>query len=347
MDRTTLEQQLQLLLSWRAKVLQCQAEEVDAVAQGKIDAEQLEFDRTTHETHLEAVESDVAELRAEVQRLSAQHAEVLQARLRAQETLIADAAAGKLSPMAANRQNHKLIQELAAIREELHALNHLQRAKTPEELGGFLDFPLEQYAPKAARLAGRASSAKPAALVHVERTPAAARPAPASTGAGRQFWNENRVTLVAAPILLLLGVFAVLYLRVWRHDVRFEVYPPAEGAAMLGIRCHNQTLQPVTWHVPWHTGRLVRPRGDFGLDLYLRETGAPEYRHFLAPPEIWLHEGQTMEGLDLLSIPPRLHTDVQLDLAALRSLAPEMDGLHIAASRGDGRIYLRHELALP
>ncbi len=269
-----LRQQLRVLLSWREQ------------------AERLKKPTATAENHfLRLREREAPRMR--------EMGATLQMLLRRQKQTTGKA------------ESEHLARQMAELRSEIAFLNHLLTNPTLDEVGGFLDVPLDRY-PK---------------LLKTERkalwTP----------------WNaRDRKQVAAVAVLLVVAVLAVLYLTLWRAQVRFEAIAPEFPNGQLRLLCINQTTNSIRISAPRDAvSARQSPRHSYGVSAFVREPGKKDFR--LTPVTgAWTYNGTPTTQRDPVLVAPGMSAELQLDLARAFPPGIKADALRIACMRGDGAV---------
>ncbi len=280
-----LKHQARLLLSWREQALRNKAstDEVDTLlerfrAQGK---QRMQF-------------------------LGA----ALQAALRKQAELVKGSDSGEVSARKANQLLQRLNDEVGRHRAQITLYNRLLSAKTPEDLGGFIDLPLDQYG-------GVLVTPKRALLPRYNRR------------------DKRQMAVLAA--IAVLAVITVLFWNRSQAEVQFGAMAPHFPNGKIRLRCLNNTPKDIFLHAPWiNAAEKERPYEDYGVEVLVRMESKSEYR--LVPSEgFWTYNGISTRAIEPVRVAPGLSSEVELNLKSLFEQDPSINTVRLVCTRGDGR----------
>ncbi len=286
-----LKQHVRLLLSWREQALRNQGapEEPEAL---------LEQFRRQGQQRLQFL------------------AAALKAALRKQADCLKEVEAGGISERKAQQRLQRLTEEINHHRAQITLYNRLLSAKSPEDLGGFIHLPLDQYPRELAR------SKKPA------------------------FTKLNRRDKRQAAAFLLLALLAVLAVACWSRahgEVRFGAAAPHFPNGKIHLRCQNNTSSEIFFHAPWgQSAEQQRFRNDYGVEVLARLPGKNEYR--LVPSgDAWRYNSLPANTLEPIRVAPGLAIEIELDLRAIFQQVPGADALRLICTQGNGRSVYRFD----
>lgn len=279
-----LKQRVRLLLSWREQAIRQQAspDEADALLDRfrELGKQRMQFLGTA-----------------------------LQAALRKQAELVQGSGSEDISARRANQLRQRLNVEVSQHRAQITLYNRLLSAKTPEDLGGFIDLPLEQY---------RRALDKPKRPLLPQYTP-----------------RDKRQMVVLAAIAVL-AVIAVLFWNRSQAEVQFGAMAPRFPSGKIHLRCINNTPKDIFLHAPWlNTFEQERPHGDYGVEVLVRTKGNSEYR--LIPSEdFWTYNGLSTRAIEPVRVVPGLSSEVELNLKPLFDQVPTADAIRLVCTQGNG-----------
>jgi len=287
-----LKQHVRLLLSWREQALRNQGapEEPGAL---------LEQFRRQGQQRLQFLAS------------------ALKAALRKQADCLKEAEAGGISERKAQQRLQRLTEEINHHRAQITLYNRLLSAKSPEDLGGFINLPMDQYSRELTR------SKKPA------------------------FTKLNRRDKRQAAAFLVLALLAVLAVAYWSRahgEVRFGAAAPHFPNGKIHLRCQNNTSSEIFFHAPWgQSAEQQRFRADYGVEVLARSPGQNEYR--LVPSgDAWLYNSLPANPLEPIRVAPGLSIDGELDLRPIFQQVPGADALRLICTQGNGRSVYRFDI---
>jgi hypothetical protein len=287
-QKASRKRQLQVILSWREKLLHMQE-------QGKPSSEGDLLNDINE--RLGAVREGI---RTDLDRAAARLRKVL----KEQDAFLKRLSTGNISPVDANRQHHAYTDRIAALRTRLTEENQLLNAKASHDVGGFLDMPVDSY-----RIELRQSKRL--------RWPFQEDRAPLQTAS---LLVQVRNLVLAITVAALLGVAAAsLYIREAR-DIQFEGRYLSGKSPRIAVECTNGALNPILLYAPAGDSIAMEGKKDsYGIRVYVRVAGDKDFRLFPSTGEFWYHLGRPTAGLGPISIPPGLKDRVVLDLKSIRT----------------------------
>jgi hypothetical protein len=311
MDRKVLQERIQLLLSWREQAGRQLRDHRPATPAG----------RARYEAHGRQAEYYLRQTISQHQRYLMNLGESLQGAIAEAQRIDARLAAGRMRSEDAAMARAELERRTARLREEIAAWNALLRAKRSADAGGFIDLPLEEYAPRL--------GLKPAA-----------RP--------KDRWElRHYLFITALTIVAAIGGYSY-YSNAAAPRLSCEQGYQQAPAEAVTFTLTNTGLTPVSLHVPLPDPLPSRmENGACGLVVLARHGGRPGYQAVLTQPAEWLHLGATMTGQDALEIQPGGMETVALDLRLVRARLDDLQGLRIEATLPSGKVVCAQEWALP
>lgn len=284
-------------------------------------AEAQQTDDTRRIAWLQAVlrlaESLLAKEKARQKEAIIKMGEGLQVQLHTQEGLQAEVNQGKLTPEQAKMSWSELQRRAQAYRADIDDANTELRAKSSEDLGGFVDAPLAAYAEKL----GVRLPAMPKML-----TPHAV---------------NVRIALVAL-VVGIIAVGVVAYSMLGMPALRMYV---ERQAHLVHVRVVNDLLKDVTVLIPWpdDAAKLAHPDG-YGVELRMRPVGETDFRVVALSPSAWTRDGVPTVQQEPVALSPKLDTGVTLDLRKVVGVDPAATPLQIVLTNASGRIISRVRL---
>lgn len=203
--------------------------------------------------------------------------------------------------------------EVEAIRSEIARYNQVLSAQSAEELGGFLDLPIDEY---------------PVAL-GLRRTP--------SQGVQRFASTPKRVML-AATISALLGVAGTWFYLQSARAVTVEIDEPQAG--IVSLRLHNQTTDTLAFWIPLATLPSSAENVHDVCGIRVLGRGPDDDKPSLLPVEIthWQVPGRPGNPALPLTVGPGLSLSVDLDLQTMRRDYGPFDRMILQCVRRNGTI---------
>ncbi len=312
MRKDRLERRLRLALSWRDTLLRRHAVNVRRGIDGTHRVSLSK--RGTHP--VEAAESHIEKLRHQARREAARAATDLRRALHARERLLARAAAGqKTNLRRLNRRSRALAARINRGRKEVARLNALVSAETGDQAGGYVEMPENAYAKALRQARGNPWQGVPA---------------------------EDRRTIVLGTLAVVLAVLGVIAYARWDEGVRFEAGFTGTDQSVLRIVCVNNTPSPIVLHMPW-PGEVQpgKRRQAYGANLYVSLDGGKTFRLFPSAGKAWTYQGTPTLVEEPIQVPPRMRTEVMLELPALNLPGDGKGLLRLLCTRGDGKEVLR------
>jgi hypothetical protein len=284
-----------LALSHREKARGLVAEAEQAAAAGALDPERHAALRDFYAKHLGDAEARLARLQDRERRKLGSLEHQLRATINDQARLVDRAVAGKVTPEKANALNRQYQQEIAGLESAIEATESLLNATHSQDLGGFVDLPLEEYI-----------FAQQHAFTPVER------------------WRARRWAIFfAAVFVTLLLVFLILRQGPTGRNVD-AVFTQTEPD-IITITVTNTGSQSAELLVPVPEGGA----DGFGLQVLVREQGRDTFSLLPASDECWKNNGLPILGAPLTLI-PNIPVQVTLDLSRLQLLVNQPDAAEVA-----------------
>lgn len=260
----------------------------------------------------------VAQHQGYLQRLGGE----LQASLVEMERIGQRAASGRITPEDAEMARAEVARRVERLRGEIAGCNSLLGARRSGEAGGFIDLPLEEYAPRL--------GLKPAARA-------------------RDRWEPRHYLMIAA-LAIVMGIACYAY---YTHKAAPRLaceaaYQPAPAeAAVLTIT--NTGLTPILLHVPWQDPIPAAQReGHCGLSVFARSAGDTEMLLVPTMAGEWLRLGAPMTGQDVVDLQPGSIETLSLDLRLMRARIEKLEDLRVEATLANGEVLCAQEWkALP
>ena len=301
-------------------------------------------ERAPPPSHAQRAQLLIDSLLDELRREAAALGEELLAALAEQSVLYQRATAGRITASKANERNRELIVTIRRLRDAIAERNALLSAKSPVELGGFIDLPIEEYA---------------AIITHPESTETrkgtgilSALIEDKPTIAGIQL-KPTRLGLVVWAACIVAAVLATswcLGLLHWGGTAMLEVTAGKSSTDPVLITIRNNGSVPMEVYVPlpeggvWQTEREARSRV-YGLRAWAREDGGKEYRVLPASLDCWVRQTRFDENPPLV-VAPGLTAQVLFDPAKLKTLGSAAQSLRIAIVRSNGSVVIQRNVDL-
>lgn len=290
-----------MALSYREKARRlCESLE-EAYKTGGVAPSRYEAEHAVYSDHLAVAERMLDDLRLEELPHLTALGEKLQKLLHVRGTIEA-----RPRGFWTERRLRSLDRRIQHCREAIAEYNALISAKNPRDVGGFLDFPVDRYRVQAPRRTSEFS-----------------------------LTGSNLKLIGLAFVLLVIAVVAT-----------FLVLQPGSGLDVTAVRqsgvsdvvvleCANAGRNAVMLHVPWGDKRRDASNAAYGIDVYVRESEASEYRLWPDSTSVWYYEGRPMRFQDSLVVQPLLRSEVRLDLTQLRRMQPAAKSAKVVVSRHD------------
>ncbi|HOZ49870.1 MAG TPA: hypothetical protein PLO37_20905 [Candidatus Hydrogenedentes bacterium] len=327
MDSAELRRRFQLALSYR--------EQVKKAIEGRAHAHSsspVSFpDAASCTRHFEAAKAELTRLREALREESPRLAAHLRDALADQTRLETSVREGRTSRQAAREMGRHINTTIEALRRALAELNALNAARTAEEVGGFIDLPLDAYAP--------ATEGK----TPVPQTPSAKRARPQ----WRFTWSYSNVLSV---VVVVMGVAVCIYILsrgVGTHgEVSFAACIAPGTAQAVEITVKNDRKAPIAFHAPWPSGTPTV--GDasekaYGVTLSVREAADAPWRLVPAEATRWIQNGLGVEGERAFAIGPRLSMAITLDVQRLSESGISPKAIKLDFASGEGKLVTTFE----
>lgn len=311
MNREALQTRVQLLLSWREKASRLLRE-----AKPSIGAK-----RGLYRAHMRQADHYLIQTVEQQQGLTQKLGTELQTALLELGRIDDRAAAGRIRPEDALMAKGEIERRVERLREEISLLNRVLRAKRAHELGGMIDLPLEQYAPKLGIL------------------PVVRR---------RDGW-QPRHYLGIGTLALVCALFSYAYYqRAAAPSLECAgQYRPAPAEALL-LTLRNNGNQLLRLRVPWPN---AIPAGleeaDCGLSLYASNAARNEYQLVPTTPTEWLRFGAPLAGQEYITMAPGVEETLELSLRPVRNRIATAEAFRIEATTASAELLCSHDWEAP
>lgn len=286
----------------------------------KLDATRYDQVKSTYVVHLKKITRIVDRLRgyarAELEPLE----KSLKKELRSQRKLGDRVAKGDLKPKKANEANRVLAERIADLEGRLEVVRPIALAETTEELGGFIDCPLEEY----------------------ERRIALQYPEEVAAADERTGFNWN----VVGFALIAVSIFWMVYYSymssgggITPPSVKFSAEMHEEDPGLIRVVCTNVGAREINLYVPWPEGLASAPAAEafprftFGIQLYAVEQGSDSARLVPSSEGSWKYRGSYLSDSRPITVPPGLSANLLLDTRILREQGVDATSVQIVLSR--------------
>jgi len=253
--------------------------------------------------------------------------EELRAIERKQRKLLREISSGKVSSKQANRQNREITKLQSRFEEMLSSARTISEAESTDDLGGLIELTFEEFKDK----------------LDIEDE---VQKAPEKRS--REFSATN------VGILVLIGITAWVAWTYWdalgKASWETEV---TDYRQFLHIRCTNTGDKSIRVYAPWPEGLTNRDapaklqRITFGILLYIREKGKPDFQLLPESPGVWMRAGKAYDSTLPVIIRPGDRLDIVLNVLELRKLGLTIDAVKVEFTRHGGRKVGGHELRTP
>jgi hypothetical protein len=248
-----------------------------------------------------------------------------------QKRLVTEVSQGKIKPQKANELNRDLAAEMIELQKAIHISQAIVNAQSAEDLGGLIELPIDEYAPRIDPNYGNRDR---------------------EVDAGKNSIN-TRVLVQASAVLLTL----VLLWVGWSHytslgKARFSVESPQGRSHALEIVCKNKGDKRIKVFAPWPGGitmasdREKFPRRSFGIQLYIKEKGKDIFRLLPASPGCWYRGGNSIAEGASVNIPGNRVRKIRFEPDGLADLGIEAAALRFVVTRHGGRRMMEYEVNL-
>jgi len=300
MDEHPLERRFRLLLSWQEKARRLAGSNATGEGDGKFSKRRLAAESAAADRALDAARNAGT---TDLDRLAAQ--------LRGHLDNLSSAATVKL-PKAGTGQANETTPEIESVREEIARYNKVLSARSPDDLGGFLDLPLSGY-----RVALGLGDSRRSSVGKLESTP--------------------RNMLIAAVAAAVIGIAGALLYHQGRQEVVFEI-GGLEGGDTVTVRCANHTNSPIAFWIPaGETFDGAESYPAYGVEVYGKAPDDDRFRQLPIPPEAWSMAGAlAMPELPLV-IQPGLDLRIQLHFGPYSQLIGPVETFRVTAKDHRGR----------
>ena len=299
-NREALQQRIQLLLSWREQAGKLVRQAKPGAASGKrrfaAHARQADFylKRAVDEHH-----GLIEKLGLELQMALSETARIAKR-----------AESGHIRPADAEMATAEIERRVNRIRGEITSYNTLLRAKRSSDAGGFIDLPIDDYAPRLG-------------------IPPLARRRPG--------WElRHYMTILIIAIISMAGGYAYYNQAVATTLTCTATYHRAPGECIV-LNLNNQGLDVAQVHVPWPN---PVPEGldesHCGFAVFARKEGGTEFQYLPTFPEDWQYNGAPLTGLEALPVPSGVSDNFRLDVSSLRGRIKELSGLRVDTTDSAG-----------
>lgn len=301
-NREALHTRIQLLLSWREKASRLLRETRQPIAPA----------RGHYRAHIRQAEyyliRTVDEQHGLVDKLGAE----LHAALGEIGRIEQRASSGRIREEDAAMAKSEVERRVERLRDEVTFYNQLLRAKRSHEIGGFIDLPIDQYAPRLG-------------ILPVVRS--------------RVGWQTRHYVGIAVLALVAALASYTYYQQAAAPSLACEGTYRATPLETLILTLRNDGNLPLRMRVPWPT---PVPAGlepaDCGLKVYARLGSRDSYQLVPTSSTDWRRLGAPMTGVEFVSVPPGVEESVELDVHSLRTRLGDIAAMRIESSTALGDI---------
>lgn len=209
-----------------------------------------------------------------------------------------------------NVESEHISKQIIALQGQIAYQNHLLSKATLEDVGGFLDLPLEKY-PK---------------LLKKEK---------------RALWTawtareKKQAALIA--LSLVVAVLGVLSFTLWGGQVSFEAEAPDYPKGQLRLVCHNNTHKAIRLSAPRSASAGNKgTKSSFGVAIFVKEPGKSSFK-LVTGPSAWYYNGDPTTQRGPIMVGPGLSAELELDLPKALPAGVEADAFRVSCIRGDGK----------
>jgi hypothetical protein len=303
-----LKHRLRLILSHKEKARRLRGQTDRSYARGEIAREAYEAQMAVYAEHTRTAEAAWKGLRRDQANKLETKAGLLRTLLQQRAQL----------PDAPSRKRRRLDARIERIREDIGYYNRLLGVETSEQVGGFLDLPLESYQRTARR--GRRQ------LFYFSRS--------------------DRITLVVGAIASVAAIIIVYLILRSGGDLEFnlERSDPHDGPVTLHI--HNPKSYPVEVIVSGQANQEAIEKRSIGIDLHGRDPETDEYRLLPAMAGVWVYENTPVEVHGPIIVQPGMSDALTLHPRTLLQKGLPVDSLRITAHEANGNALFERSLAI-
>ncbi|MCC6142714.1 MAG: hypothetical protein IT368_02795 [Candidatus Hydrogenedentes bacterium] len=303
-----LKHRLRLILSHKEKARRLRGQTDRSYARSEITREDYEAQMAVYAEHTRTAEAALKGLRRD----QANKLEVKAALLR---TLLQQ----RMQVSDKNtRKAQRMDRQLEKVREQIGYYNRLLSVDSSDQVGGFLDLPLESY----------------------QRT--------ARRGRNRLFYfsRSDRVTMIVAGIVSVAAIIIVYLILRSGGDLAFNINrnDPYDGPVTLQV--HNPKSFPVELIVPWHADSHTGSAATVGIELHGRDPESDTFKVLPAMAGVWVYENTPVEVHGPIVIQPGMTETLILHPRALLQKGLPVDSLRITAHAGNGNTLFERNLTI-
>ncbi len=311
----------QLALSYKEKSKQDQCEWLELVKKKTFDQTHYDLVKATYDRHIKQATELCNTIRNAQKNSIDDLEEDILSLTRQQQKLIRYTAEGKLKPQKANKQGRLLANEKNRFQTILDTAHAIINAESSESIGGFIDFPFDEYEAK----------------LELDNT---TTPPPESEDpeAKKELNLKNVALLVLAGLLVWWGVdyYRTMGKTTWSTEI-------TNHKQFLKVQCLNTGNSTIRVYVPWPDGNVnaeTAPklkRVSFGVLLYVREKGKTQFQLLPETPDIWSVGGNPHTTRSPIAVRSGKNLNITLDTLTLRKSGLKVDAVKLEFTRYGGR----------
>jgi len=333
MDNAGIKRPLQLTLSHREKAQAACAECARLLSGGEVDQRQYDALRKDCERHVERAEAAIANVKKTIEGECIRLAEQLRQALDEKQRLLAGLAAQRVSQEEAHKTGRRLSLRIEGIRASISELNALHAARTSEDVGGFIDLPLDRYRTSVLKRAQR--GARKASAPRLRLRPSLSL--------------SNVIALAIVVLGLMVAAAFVFRIGPSGDAVRFEMRRSEVASEVVSVRCCNDGNHTITLWAPTSEDRRrhssARNGPQYGISLYVREGAEGPWRLLPATEGCWLNQGLPLPGQNTFTIDPGISLDLNLDTRQLIRTGANPQAVKIECVTDSGKVVASFEVA--
>jgi hypothetical protein len=242
---------------------------------------------------------------------------------RNRQVALTDAVAnGEMDRGEANEQNRHYTRAISELRYAIDVASQNVDATSAEELGGYIDLPLDKYiaAPSVAAAQREA--------------------APQSSKAG---------ALIAVGVALAIFVMGLAALGVLPGSANVEIHAEPIGAygEFIEITFRNESTKYAFFYTPWPEGpKSDRNGAAFGVEVYVMERDSEAFRFLPSSPGCWTSGGVGIVREEPFAVEPGISLPIVMDPSNLKTLGINATRLRLVFTRSNGAEAGRFEYTL-
>lgn len=311
-------QSFRLALSYLEKVEQELAKWKKVRATKQSDVTTFDTVRSAYTAHQRKAQEVVDAYRASAERDLEPLEEELRLQKRAHRKFLDRAAADAFGAQEANAKNRELTERIATLEDRVADARVIKAAKSTEEVGGFIAFPLDEYKKK---------------LIPP--------PAPEPKRAFEAPSLPSVAGALVAIVAIAIGAYVYFTVR-GSGEATFEAKKLVGESQQIRVTCRNVGSRPLDWYVPWPEGNS-RAAGttssSYGLLLYVLERDGDSPKLVPNSEGCWRYRGLEIVDAEPIQVRPRLAVSVVLDLDKLREIGVEATVVRIVfTQKGAGEV---------